>query len=224
MFTVNGIIMKKLLYIATGFIFTQASAFAAVTALPQSWTGIYNDEQKISLFFKQNGNQLTGYSVLQGKVMNFTGTLNANGKIALKEKGSGNSAGFFDFQYKPSSSKMEGSWRSSTGNVKPKFFSVDSQQCRYAKGEGEYPYTSTRLLKDADLQMSLEELQYMRNEIYARQGYAFTNKNWAITFSDQDWYMPCYTDVESRLSGIEKQNIQRIKSVEPYAKKMDWGR
>jgi hypothetical protein len=39
-----------------------------------------------------------------------------------------------------------------------------------------------RLLKDADLQVPLGQLQYMRNEIYARHGYAFQNKKWATHF------------------------------------------
>ena len=118
---------------------------------------------------------------------------------------------------------MEGSWQSSVNNVKPKFFSVAPQQCRYAKEDGEF-IASTRLLKDADLQAPLGQLQYMRNEIYARHGYAFSNKEWANTFSDMAWYMPCYTNVENRLSSIEKENIKRIKLVEPYAKDVEWGR
>jgi hypothetical protein len=80
-----------------------------------------------------------------------------------------------------------------------------------------------RLLKDADLQVPLGQLQYMRNEIYARHGYAFQNKN-GQSLSQYDWYMPCYTNVDTRLTQIEKENVKRIKMVEPYAKDIDWGR
>ena len=55
-------------------------------------------------------------------------------------------------------------------------------------------------------------------------GYAFKTKEWANTFAMYDWYMPCYTNVEGRLSKIERENVKRIKMVEPYAQKMDWGR
>lgn len=199
-------------------------AVAKVHIIPESWVGLYNDEQKISLFFEQTGSKLTGYSILNGKKMNFTGSITDTGKLTLTEQGSGAGVGVFNFQYQNALKAMEGSWKSSTGQVKPKFFSVNAQQCRYAKGQGSFPEASTRLLKDADLQMPLGQLQYMRNEIYARHGYAFTNKEWASTFAENDWYMPCYTSVEARLSPIEKQNIQRIKMVEPYAQDIDWGR
>ena len=197
---------------------------AKTPSLPASWTGIYNDEQKIAIFLQQNGAQLKGYSVLNGKSIPFAGDLKSDGKITLKESGVGNSIGVFEFQYKVGNIEMDGSWRSSNGSVKPKFFSVEAKQCQYAKNAGSYPFTAQRLLKDADLQMSVEELQYMRNEIYARHGYAFANKDWARTFASEKWYMPCYTNVEKRLTDIEKKNVQRIKMVEPYAENIEWGR
>lgn len=199
-------------------------AVAKTPTLPTSWTGLYNNEQKIALFLQQNGTQVKGYSVLNGKSMQFAGSIQPNGQLTLKEQGQGNSVGIFDFQYKVGKSEMEGAWRATNGNVKPKFFSVNAQQCRYAKGQGNYPEASVKLLKDGDLHMPLEELQYMRNEIYARHGYAFANKDWARTFSEFDWYMPCYTNVEARLNDIEKQNVKRIKLVEPYSKDIEWGR
>lgn len=197
------------------------STFAQIPQLAKSWTGIYNDEQKISLFFQQKGAQLSGYSLLNGKATNFTGTVKDGGQIVLKEQGSGNAIGTFKFQHQ--AGKLEGSWQSSANNVKPKFFTLSAQQCRYVKDDGEF-VASTRLLKDADLQAPLGQLQYMRNEIYARHGYAFSNKEWASAFASADWYMPCYTNVENRLSSIEKENIKRIKLVEPYAKDVEWGR
>ena len=81
-----------------------------------------------------------------------------------------------------------------------------------------------RLLKDADLQVPLGQLQYMRNEIYARHGYSFANKEIASQFANDSWYMPCSTNVESQLTQIEKTNIQRIIKVRPYMAKMEWGR
>ena len=63
------------------------STFAQTPQLAKSWTGIYNNEQKISLFFKQNGTQLSGYSLLNGKATNFTGTVKNGGQIVLKEQG-----------------------------------------------------------------------------------------------------------------------------------------
>ena len=198
------------------------STFAQIPQLAKSWTGIYNDEQKISLFFQQNGAQLSGYSLLNGKATNFTGTVKDSGQVVLKEQGNGNAIGTFKFQHQKGA--MEGSWQSANNVVKPKFFTITAQQCGYAKNKGEFLEVSQRLLKDADLQVPLGQLQYMRNEVYARHGYAFSAKDWAMRFADYEWYMPCYTNVESRLSSIEKENIKRIKLVEPYAEDVDWGR
>lgn len=217
----------KQLLLVTATLAASSFAFAQVPQLAPSWTGIYNDEQKISLFFQQKGADLTGYSLLNGKQTNFKGNIKAVGsnyKITLNEVGQGAAVGQFVLNYKNNNADIEAQWLSSNNTVKPKFFNLDMQQCQYAKGEGEFPDTSARLLKDADLQVSLGQLQYMRNEIYARHGYAFQNKNWASTFSNYDWYMPCYTNVDSKLSQIEKENVKRIKLVEPYAKNVEWGR
>lgn len=217
--------MKKII-IASALIIVcmHQVAVAKVPVVPKSWTGLYNDEQKIALFLTQNGSALKGYSILNGKQTPFVGSITESGKITLREQGAGASFGVFEFEYQNKGTEMDGSWVSSTNTVKPKFFSVNAQQCQYAKGEGDFPDASTRLLKDEDLQRSLGELDYMRNEIYARHGYAFKDKDWARTFSHQDWYMPCFSNVENRLTNIEKQNIKRIKMVAPYAEKMDWGR
>ena len=217
--------MKKTIGLGCLFMaITSQYTLAQVPALAKSWTGLYNDEQKIALFLTQNSTKLTGYSILNGKKINFTGSINSKGKITLKEQGSGANVGVFEFQYQPKTNVMEGSWVSSSSQIKPKFFNLSAQQCKYAKNAGNFPQSSQRLLKDADLQLSLDELQYMRNETYARHGYAFANRDWAATFAAEDWYMPCYTNVEDRLTIIEKQNIKRIKMVEPYAEKLDWGR
>ena len=214
------------------FIFNVALAsstlvFAQIPKLAPSWTGLYNDEQKISLFLQQKGTAVKGYSLLNGKQTEFKGNLQAtdlNYTLTLNEIGQGAIIGKFVLSYKDNSLPMEAQWLPSTNTVKPKFFSLDAQQCKYAKAEGEFPYASVRLLKDADLQVALGQLQYMRNEIYARHGYAFQNKNWASAFAQYNWYMPCYNQVDDRLTAIEKENIKRIKMVEPYAEAVEWGR
>lgn len=202
-------------------------SFAQTPQLASSWTGLYNDEQKISLFFQQKGDQLTGYSLLNGKQTKFKGSLQKSGsvyKVTLNELGQGATFGQFILDYKNNATEIDAQWLPSSKTVKPKFFNLKAQQCNYAKDEGNYPEASRKLLKDADLQVALGELQYMRNEIYARHGYAFQNKSWAATFADYDWYMPCFTNVDSRLTKIEKENVKRIKMVDTYAKDVEWGR
>ena len=217
----------KQLLIAIAILSSTTLTLAQPAQIAPSWTGLYNDEQKISLFMQQKGNEVTGYSVLSGKQLNFKGKIkqtDSNYTLSLNEVGQGVDVGRFVLNYKGNTSPIEAQWSSATQTVKPKFFSLNAQQCKYAKEQGEFPDASLRLLKDADLQVPLGQLQYMRNEIYARHGYAFQNKKWAITFSQYDWYMPCYLNVDARLTQIEKENVKRIKMVEPYAKDIDWGR
>ncbi len=217
----------KQLLIAIAILSSTTLTLAQPPQIAPSWTGLYNDEQKISLFMQQKGNDVTGYSVLNGKQLNFKGKIkktDSNYTLSLNEVGQGVDVGRFVLNYKANTSPIEAQWSSASQTVKPKFFSLNAQQCKYAKEQGEFPDASLRLLKDADLQVPLGQLQYMRNEIYARHGYAFQNKKWAITFSQYDWYMPCYLNVDARLTQIEKENVKRIKMVEPYAKDIDWGR
>ena len=217
----------KSLFIFASMLASSSFSFAQPAQIAPSWTGLYNDEQKISLFLQQKGNQVTGYSLLNGKQTSFKGSIQPNGssyRITLNEAGQGAAVGKFILDYKGNGSAIEAQWLPGSKTVKPKFFSLDAQQCKYAKDNGEFPDASRKLLKDADLQVALGQLQYMRNEIYARHGYAFQNKNWASTFSQYEWYMPCHTNVDTRLTQIEKENVKRIKMVEPYAKDIDWGR
>jgi len=218
--------LKQILIFSTTFA-CSALSVAQIPQISASWTGLYNDEQKISLFFQQKGTDITGYSLLNGKQTHFKGKIqqtDLNYTLSLNEIGQGADVGKFIIDYKNNTMPIDAQWLSATKTVKPKFFSLSSQQCKYAQGQGEFPEASSRLLKDADLQVPLGQLQYMRNEIYARHGYVFQNKKWAITFSQNDWYMPCYTNVDTRLTKIEKENVKRIKLVEPYAKDLDWGR
>lgn len=91
--------------------------------------------------------------------------------------------------------------------------------CSFKVGEGEYPEASERLLHDDELLQDSYTLDYMRNEIYARHGYRFKNKEWANTFGEKDWYVPCYDNVQSRLSTIEQKNITRIMKMTNYVRK-----
>lgn len=62
--------------------------------------------------------------------------------------------------------------------------------------------------------LSLEDLEYMRNEIYARHGFKFKDQAWAKTFAIYSWYKPKRSNVNSLLTPVEKQNLELIKQVE----------
>lgn len=203
----------------------------ALSQFVTSWSGSF-DARRIGFFIEsiQQG-QVKGYSIVGANKQSFAGTVQAEGankyKIIARETGKPESAGVFELHLDLSKPKsMEGSWQANKASIKPKFFELTPQQCRYQMNVGEFPEASQRLLKDSDLQISKQELQYMRNEIYARHNYSFSNKVIASLFSDKDWYIPCSLNVEQQLSNIERENIKRIKLMEPYAEnvELDWGR
>jgi len=66
--------------------------------------------------------------------------------------------------------------------------------------------------------LALADLEYMRNEIYARHGMKFSDAKWTETFSEFSWYNPKKSNVESLLTPLEKKNIQLIKQLEKELK------
>ena len=55
----------------------------------------------------------------------------------------------------------------------------------------------------------------MRNEIFARYGYIFREGGEMNDyFKNQEWYTPKYKNVNSKITDLEKFNIQIIKSYE----------
>lgn len=207
----------------------QAATAPNLSSYATSWAGSF-DGRRIGLFIEniQQG-KVSGYSLLGTTKQGFVGTIKTDGAnnytLQLTETGAPATTGIFELTLDSSNGNViEGSWQSSQPNVKPKFFSLKKQQCRYVADAGDYPQASSRLLKDEDLQVPKEQLQYMRNEIYARHNYSFSNREVASYFAEADWYIPCSLDVASQLSKIEKENIRRIQLMEPYAEKVEWGR
>ncbi len=88
----------------------------------------------------------------------------------------------------------------------------------------QFPETSFIKLNKEDIShLTLKELYIMRNEIYAKHGYKFNNKNLELKFYKKDWYKRFESkgrkltkDVE--LSEIEKHNAELIKEVEKSKK------
>jgi hypothetical protein len=83
---------------------------------------------------------------------------------------------------------------------------------------GAYPFASQRLLKPEDVENEMkEDLEFMRNEIFARHGFCFRKKHLRQQFENEDWYVPNTVDIKGLLTDIEKKNIAMIKRYEKYA-------
>lgn len=73
------------------------------------------------------------------------------------------------------------------------------------------PYSSQRLVNTSEMQQySNWVLTLMRNEIYARHGRQFQNRQIRRYFNNQSWYRPTSSFSESWLNSVEKQNAARI--------------
>lgn len=71
------------------------------------------------------------------------------------------------------------------------------------------PYSSDRLLTDSDLSgLTKKEIQYAINEIYARHGAQFEDKDVIQYFSAKSWYSPnkSKSEAHSDFSKIESEN------------------
>lgn len=82
--------------------------------------------------------------------------------------------------------------------------------------------SDTKLIKDSDIAgLSLQELNYARNEIYARHGRKFDSKELQDYFGGKSWYVGKYegnkfdTEYSAKvLSDIEKKNVTFLQKAE----------
>lgn len=80
---------------------------------------------------------------------------------------------------------------------------------------GRWPFASTHILTPGILgYFKKEELRIMRNEIYARHGYVFSDEKLQDFFQSQPWYQPITDNSKVQLSPLEVFNIQIIKQTE----------
>ena len=87
----------------------------------------------------------------------------------------------------------------------------------YNPEAGEYK-ASAKVLGMPDVENLMKnELEIMRNEIFARHGYLFPKKEMREYFENQDWYVGVSADIKDQLTSLEKKNIALILRLEHYA-------
>ena len=107
-----------------------------------------------------------------------------------------------------------------TAYEKSQMGSEDDSASSSISASGGYilPQSSTRLLTEKDLSgLSLKEINYAKNEIYARHGRMFHSRELQDYFNGQSWYSGTVSPEdfsESVLSDVEKQNAQFLSSAE----------
>lgn len=94
-----------------------------------------------------------------------------------------------------------------------------TEEIKEVKNDKEYfiQDSNVRYLTEEELsQYTKEELPFIRNEIFARHGYIFSNEKYSSYFESKDWYTPNpdFKGNPDELNNIEYQNIKLIKSME----------
>lgn len=74
--------------------------------------------------------------------------------------------------------------------------------------------TTGKLTKAEIVGLNIHQLNYLRNEFYARKGYIFKTTKMKKYFANKAWYKPRVNDATGLLSDLELQNVYFIKSIE----------
>lgn len=166
------------------------------------------------------GRTVLGYSIVTGNERAFSGAWQTTPEgIAFlgKEPGNHPEDGYFTLSFQAAEKTLKGRWDANDTKIPSVELSLKARKFKYDPKQGDYPQSSTKLLKEKDVEnLRPAELRIMRNEIYARHGYSFINEDMQKHFAAVDWYMPIALDVKSQLTATEVKNAELIKRYENY--------
>jgi len=201
--------------------------------LTGTYFGDFGDNKITVLISAITGDKAEGKTITGSNEVPFEGIIKEeNGRVlvAAHEMSNANSSGSFQFNFDPANREvLSGNWKpyKTDAGIASKSFILNKKKFTYRKDAGDYPQASLKILKEADVNNLLKpELVQMRNEIFARHGYSFSDKDIRDQFADKDWYLPNSTNVSNDLTLIEKKNLVLIKRFENYADQYgsDFGR
>lgn len=187
-----------------------------------SYVGTFGDNKITLLVTKAGGGLVSGRTIVGGNDRPFDGTLSlADGyyNIEAREPGDHKDDGVFKFRVAETDpNDLKGTWKANDQKRPEKSYTLARKKFEYRPAVGNWPEASQRLLKTEDVEnLPKGELEFMRNEIFARHGYCFAKKDLRQQFENEDWYVPNTVDIKGFLTDIEKKNIALIKRYEKYA-------
>ena len=187
-----------------------------------SYVGPFGDNRITMLITSVAGDSVVGRTIVGGNDRPFRGTFSKAGDVYSfygKEPGDHKDDGEFNFTIdEKNPDVVKGSWKPFAKGRPAKQYELSRRAFEYNASVGTFPEASQRLLKAADVEnMMKEDLQFMRNEIFARHGFCFNKKELRQRFEMEDWYIPNTVDIRGLLTEIEKKNIDMIKRYEKYA-------
>ena len=208
-----------------------ANSSAAAAAAPAeanaqeilgSFVGPFGDNKITLLITNVSGDSVSGRSIVGGNDRPFDGTFtveNGSYSIAAKEPGDHKDDGVFKFSIaKNNTNEVVGTWKANNTKRPEKSFNLKRKKFEYRANVGNWPEASQRMLKPTEVEnLAKGELEFMRNEIFARHGYCFNKKELRQQFENEGWYVPNTVDIKGYLTDIEKKNIALIKRYEKYA-------
>jgi hypothetical protein len=198
------------------------SAVNLLEKLLGSFVGAFGDNKITLLIIKAEGDSILGRSIVGGNDRPFAGTFTEKGgiySVVAKEPGDHKDDGVFAFSINTDSADIvKGFWQANDTKRPAKTYTLQKKKFEYKPDVGNYPEASQRLLKADDVEeFPKSELEFMRNEIFARHGFCFKKKHLRQQFEMQGWYVPNTVDIKGFLTDIEKKNIEMIKRYEKYA-------
>ena len=185
------------------------------------WVGSFGKNKINIALARIENDSIFGHSVCAGNFRAIKGTLKESHPgvydIEMKEPGDDQYDGEFKFTIDLSKKELKGSWKPYKNTVSAKEYILKKRAFEYDAGIGDYPDASTRYLEVPDVENLLpEQIEMIRNEIYARHGYSFQNLKIRRIFDAKDWYIPMSIDIRDELTEIEAHNIDLLYNYEEY--------
>ena len=206
----------------------------SVQDLTGYYVGFFGPNKINLIITKLDEKNIAGHTVVSGNDRPFSGIITQDDALYLvkaAEPGTDTYDGKFDFAISLKAGydtiTATGNWVANNKKYGKKTFTLKKTNFAYNPKLGMYPQASTRKLTAEDVENQTKlDLTIMRNEIYARHGYCFKNKEMRTYFDNEIWYMPMNVDIRNELSPIEKENEALIKKYEKYAQNYydDYGR
>jgi hypothetical protein len=167
-----------------------------------SFVGPFGANKITMLITKVTGDSVAGRTIVGGNDRPFLGRFQKEGTsyaFNAKEPGDHKDDGEFNFKIDDNDPNIVvGSWKPNAKGKEEKAYQLQRKVFEYKPGAGDYPESSQRLLKAKDVEnLMKEDLEFMRNEIFARHGYCFNRKHLRQQFEMQDWYVPNTVNIKA---------------------------
>ena len=159
------------------------------------WVGPFGKNKINIAIAYSTRDSVFGHSVCAGNFRPVKGTIKESGpgiyKLNMHEPGTDQYDGAFDVTIDIDKKQLSGSWKPYKNTTGAKEFTLRKRTFKYNPSVGDFPHASTRYLEVPDVENLLpEQIEMIRNEIYARHGYSFTNLKVRRVFDNKDWYIP----------------------------------